>query len=105
MFTGLVEAVETKLGQLAESQKALRDAEEALADARAEALAALPGSVVDAHFDGRDLAFLARVGRRFSSLPATTMNWPLFTSESGEISSWRTTGVTGQALANRPLRE
>ncbi len=71
--SGLVEAVETKLGQLAESQKALRDAEEALADARAEALAALPGSIVEAHFEGRDPAFLARVGRRFSSLPATAV--------------------------------
>lgn len=69
--TGLVAALEAKLAQLSDVQKALRGAEEELADARAEALAAEGGAVVQAHFDGRDLAFLQRVGRRFTALPAT----------------------------------
>jgi Ser-tRNA(Ala) deacylase AlaX len=67
---GLVDAVEAKLGQLADGQKALRAAEEELADAKAEALAAAGTAVAEAHFDGRNMAFLARVGRRFSAIPA-----------------------------------
>jgi Ser-tRNA(Ala) deacylase AlaX len=68
--SGLVEAVEAKLGQLAEREKALRAVEEELAEARAEALAASAAAVVEAHFEGRDLAFLTRVAKRFSALPA-----------------------------------
>ena len=67
----LAEAVEAKLGQLAEAQRSLRVAEEELADATADGLAAAGLPVAEAHFDGRDLAFLTRVGRRFSSVPAT----------------------------------
>jgi Ser-tRNA(Ala) deacylase AlaX len=66
---GLAEALEAKLGQLTESQKAHRAAEEELADAMAEALAAAGCSVAESHFDGRDLAFLQRVGKRFTALP------------------------------------
>ena len=65
----LPEAVEAKLGQLAEAQRALRAAEEELADAKADGLAAAGLAVAEAHCDGRDLAFLSRVGKRFSSLP------------------------------------
>lgn len=68
---GLSEALEAKLAQLVEAQKALRSAEEELADARAETLSASGGPVADAHFDGRDLAFLQRVGKRFTALPGT----------------------------------
>ena len=67
---GLAPAVEAKLGQLSDAQKALRAAEEELADTKAEALASGGGPVVEAHFDGRDLAFLGRVGKAFSSLPS-----------------------------------
>ena len=66
---GLAEALEAKLSQLTESQKALRAAEEELADATAGALATAVGPVAEAHFDGRDLAFLLRVGKRFTALP------------------------------------
>lgn len=66
----LAEAVEAKLVQLAEAGKALRAAEEELAEAKADALAAVGAAVVEAHFEGRDLAFLTRVGKRFSSLPS-----------------------------------
>ena len=67
---GLAEAVAGKLAQLAEAQKALRGAEGELAEAKAEALAAAGLPVVDAHFEGRDLAFLGRVAKRFTELPA-----------------------------------
>jgi len=66
---GLAEAVEAKLVQLSDAQKACRAAEEELADAKAEALAAAGVPVAQAHFDGRDLAFLQRVGKRFTALP------------------------------------
>ena len=68
---GLAEALELKLAQLAEAQKALRSAEEELADAKAESLSSAGVPVADAHFDGRDLAFLQRVGKRFSTLPVS----------------------------------
>lgn len=67
---GLAESVEAKLVLLAEAGKALRAAEEELAEAKAETLSAQGVSVVEAHFEGRDLAFLTRVGKRFSSLPS-----------------------------------
>ncbi|HRY42907.1 MAG TPA: alanyl-tRNA editing protein [Thermoanaerobaculia bacterium] len=66
---GLAEAVAVKLAQLAEAQKALRGAEEELAEAKAEALAAAGLPVVDAHFEGRDLVFLGRVAKQFAELP------------------------------------
>jgi alanyl-tRNA synthetase len=62
----LVEAVRAKLGQLTETQKRLRTAEEAEAAAAADALAAREGRVVEAHYEGRDMAFLRGVARRFS---------------------------------------
>lgn len=65
---GLVEAVEAKLAQLADVHRSLRGAEDELADARAEALASAGLPVVEAHFEGRDLVFLQRVGKRFSAL-------------------------------------
>lgn len=67
---GLAQAVESKLAQLSEAHRALRAAEDELADAKAEALAAAGIPVVDSHFDGRDLAFLQRIGKRFTALPA-----------------------------------
>ncbi len=66
---GLADAAEAKLAQLAELQKAARAAEEELAEAKADALAATAAALSEAHFDGRDLAFLTRVGKRFSTLP------------------------------------
>jgi Ser-tRNA(Ala) deacylase AlaX len=68
---GLAEALESKLAQLSDLQKALRSAEEELADAKAESLSSAGVPVADAHFDGRDLAFLQRVGKRFSTLPVS----------------------------------
>ena len=66
---GLAEAVESKLAQLSQAHRALRAVEEELADAKAEALASAGIPVIDSHFDGRDLAFLQRIGKRFTVLP------------------------------------
>jgi alanyl-tRNA synthetase len=66
---GLAQAVEAKLGQLADRERALRSAEEELAEARADALAAAGTPLAEAHFEGRDLAYLSRVGKRFAGLP------------------------------------
>ena len=99
---GLAETVEAKLGQLAEAGKALRAAEEELAEAKAEALAVPGAAVVDAHFEGRDLAFLTRVGKRFSSLPAPGV--ALLTSARGALGGpeRRPAGADGPFLG-RPL--
>ncbi len=69
----LVEAAAAKMAQLSEAWKALRGAEEALAVAKAEALAVTGLPVVDAHLEGRDLAFLGRVAKRFTELPTAGM--------------------------------
>jgi alanyl-tRNA synthetase len=69
--SGLADAVEAKLCQLADAHRDLRASEEALADAKAEALAASGASVSEVHFEGRDLAFLSQVGKRFAALPAS----------------------------------
>ena len=63
---GLLEAAKGKLEQLAEAHRALRRAEEALADAAATALLASGGRVADVHLDGRDMAFVQTVARRFA---------------------------------------
>jgi alanyl-tRNA synthetase len=64
--TGLAGAAKAKLDQLADAQRALRRAEEELAAAAAEAALASSTRVVRAHFDGRDMAFVQAVARRFS---------------------------------------
>jgi alanyl-tRNA synthetase len=63
---GLVDDAKAKLGQLSDAQKALRRAEDALAEAAAEALLSGPGRVSHAHWDGREMAFVLAVARRFA---------------------------------------
>jgi Ser-tRNA(Ala) deacylase AlaX len=63
---GLAGAAKAKLEQLTEAQRALRRAEEDLAAASAEAALASNALVVRAHFDGRGMAFVQAVARRFS---------------------------------------
>ncbi len=63
---GLVDAAKAKLDQLSETQRALRRAEEELAVAAAEAALAARARVVHAHFEGRDMAFVQTVARRFA---------------------------------------
>jgi alanyl-tRNA synthetase len=66
----LIDAAKAKLDQLAEAQKALRRAEESLAEAAATTLLLSGWRVVDAHYDGRDMAFVQTVARRFSEKAA-----------------------------------
>jgi alanyl-tRNA synthetase len=63
---GLVGAARAKLDQLTEAHRALRHAGEELAAAAAEAALASGARVVHAHFEGRDMAFVQTVARRFS---------------------------------------
>jgi alanyl-tRNA synthetase len=63
---GLVDAAKAKVDQLSETQRALRRAEEELAVAAAEAALAARARVVHAHFEGRDMAFVQTVARRFA---------------------------------------
>ena len=63
---GVVDAAKAKLEQLADAQRALRRAEEALADAAVAALLAAGTRVADAHVDGRDMPFVQSVARRFA---------------------------------------
>lgn len=64
---GLADAAKARLEQLAEAQRALRHAEEELAAAAAETALASGARVVHSHFEGRDLAFVQSVARRFST--------------------------------------
>ena len=63
---GLAGAAKAKLEQLADAQRALRRADEDLAAAASGAALASGERVVRAHFDGRDMAFVQTVARRFS---------------------------------------
>jgi len=64
---GLADTAKAKLDQLAEAQRALRRADEELAAAAAEAALASDARVVHTHFEGRDMAFVQTVARRFSA--------------------------------------
>ena len=63
---GLVETAKAKLDQLAEAGKKLRAADSAEAAAAADALVRSEERVVQAHYEGRDMAFLQSVARRFA---------------------------------------
>ena len=63
---GLLEAARAKLEQLAEAQKAVRRAAESLAEAAADALVSGGARVAHVHVDGRDMAFVQSVARRFA---------------------------------------
>jgi alanyl-tRNA synthetase len=63
---GLLDAAKARIAQLSDAQKALRRAEDALAEAAADALLASAARVANAHWDGRDMAFVQAVARRFA---------------------------------------
>lgn len=65
---GLVAAVQARLEQLAEAQRAVRRLEEELALSAAQALAGGSDRTVAAHWEGRDLSFLQRVARELARL-------------------------------------
>ncbi len=64
----LVARLDSKLEQLREAERSVRDLEEALAIASAEALTARQGTVLDAHWPERALPFLQRVARETARL-------------------------------------
>jgi Ser-tRNA(Ala) deacylase AlaX len=64
----LVAGLAAKLEQLKDAQHTVRDMEEELASASAQALAAAPGRVLAAHWARRELAFLQRVAREVGRL-------------------------------------
>jgi alanyl-tRNA synthetase len=59
----LVTALQIKLDQLLALERRGRKLEEDLAEYQAAALAARPGALVEAHLEGRDMAFLQRLAR------------------------------------------
>jgi len=67
----LVPALQIKLDQLLAAERRVRKLEEELAEFQAAALAAQPGALVEAHFEGRDMAFLQKLARGiFAADPA-----------------------------------
>ncbi|MFI5166877.1 MAG: alanyl-tRNA editing protein [Thermoanaerobaculales bacterium] len=78
----LAAVAQAKLGQLQATERRLRATEEELAGALAELLAARPGAIAEAHFDGRDAGFLQRLARQLvASAPDKAV---LLTASSGE---------------------
>jgi alanyl-tRNA synthetase len=59
----LVAVAAAKLEQLRTAQKRLRATEEELADALISTMAAQPGALIEAHFEGKDAAFLQKLAR------------------------------------------
>jgi Ser-tRNA(Ala) deacylase AlaX len=78
---GLVPALQVKLDQLQASERRSRRLEEELAEYMAAALAARPGHLIEAHLEGRDMAFLQKLARGVLVLdPAKAV---FLTSEAG----------------------
>lgn len=67
----LADILRLKLEQLTEAHRRVRQLEEELAAAQAEALAARPGALVEAHLDGRDIASLQRLARAVAAAAPT----------------------------------
>ena len=77
----LVPALQTKMDQLLALERRGRKLEEELAGFQAAALAAQPGGLAEAHFEGRDMAFLQKLARGiFAADPGKAV---FLTSESG----------------------
>jgi len=67
----LVPALQVKLEQLLALERRSRKLEEELAEVQSAALAARPGDLVEAHFEGRDMAFLQKLARGILTVDAT----------------------------------
>jgi Ser-tRNA(Ala) deacylase AlaX len=59
----LVSALQIKLDQLVALERRSRKLEEQLAELQAAALVSAPGALVEAHLEGRDMAFLQKLAR------------------------------------------
>ncbi len=104
---GLGEAVAARLEQQRGLEKRVRLLEEELADLAASALAERAEDLVEAHFEGRDLAFLQRAARQLAArapgktafLTATRDGQHAFVLASGEASPVDTAAVGREAAA------
>lgn len=77
----LAAALQIKLDQLLSLERRNRKLEEDLAEFQGAALAARPGALVEAHLDGRDMAFLQKLARGILALdPAKAV---FLTSDTG----------------------
>ena len=91
----LVPALQAKLDQLLAAERRVRRLEEELADFQATALAARPEVLVEAHLEGRDMAFLQKLARQVLAadpakalfLTAETAGQGLFLLSAGEAST------------------
>jgi alanyl-tRNA synthetase len=90
----IVAAVEARLDQGRLLERRARALEEELAKAVGEALGAAPDRVVDAHFEGKDAAFLQRLGRQL----ATSGKVALLTASLGEQGFFLLVVAEGLAL-------
>ncbi len=78
-----VTLVQRRKDELRDAERRLRALAEELAAAQAEALAGRPGALVDAHFDGRDPAFLGTLARRLATLAPAKLAFLTATNEAG----------------------
>ncbi|MDE3033951.1 MAG: hypothetical protein KGI56_09825 [Acidobacteriota bacterium] len=102
----LASVTQAKLEQLQTAERRVRKLEEQLADLQAEALAARPDALVEAHVEGRDMAFLQKLARQILAadpakavfLTSDLMGEGLFLLTAGE-SSRLDVPALGQAVA------
>ena len=80
-----VTLVQRRKDELRDAERRLRALAEELAGAAAEALAGRPGNLVDAHFDGRDPAFLGTLARRLATLAPAKLAFLTATNEAGSF--------------------
>ncbi len=102
----LAPTAQAKLEQLQAAERRLRKLEEELAEVQAAALAARPEPLVEAHLEGRDMAFLQRLARQVLAaapakavfLTAEQCGQGLFLLAAGEASTLEVP-VLGRAVA------
>jgi len=102
----LVAALQIKLEQLLALERRGRKLEEDLAEFQAAALAAQPGAFVEAHVEGRDMAFLQKLARGILAIdPAKAVfltadlgGQGIFLLSAGE-GSWLDVPAAGKAVA------
>jgi alanyl-tRNA synthetase len=100
----LVATVELKLEELRRTEKSLRVAESELAGALAATLAARGGTVVEAHFEGRELPFLQQVGRALTAAAPASLALLTAGADAGAcfvLVAGPQTGIDAQALGRQ----
>ena len=103
----LVPALQLKLDQLQAAERRVRKQDEELAEFQAASLAAAPGPLVEAHVEGRDMAFLQKLARGVLALdPAKAVfltseasGQGLFVLSAGEATQMDVQGLGRQVAA------